>query len=287
MSGSGAFVRAVAAGAALALAGCSGDSGGGAESPADGGSAGNAGNAGSAGNAGNGGSSGSSASGGAGGNAGSSGSSGSGGSGGAPVACGGEPEHSGEATYYAADGSGNCSFEATPNDLMVGAMNQTDYDGSNACGACAAIQGPSGSITVRIVDRCPECAKGDIDLSPQAFEQIAPLKDGRVPITWRYVPCGVSGPVSYRFKEGSNQWWSAVQIRNHRHAIAKLEYHDGSGWVNVPRENYNYFVEASGMGPGPYRFRVTDVYGGSVEDDGIAFVEAGEVAGTDQLPACQ
>ena len=41
-----------------------------------------------------------------------------------------EPEHQGEATYYDfADGSGNCSFPATPDDLDVGAMNDTDYAG--------------------------------------------------------------------------------------------------------------------------------------------------------------
>ena len=36
--------------------------------------------------------------------------------------------HTGEATYYnEADGGGNCSFDPTPQDLMVGAMNHTDY----------------------------------------------------------------------------------------------------------------------------------------------------------------
>src|SRR5688500_15570127 len=35
--------------------------------------------------------------------------------------------HNGEATYYAADGSGNCSFDANPGDPMVAAMNIVDY----------------------------------------------------------------------------------------------------------------------------------------------------------------
>lgn len=209
-----------------------------------------------------------------------------GGSGGG-TACGGEPTHTGEATYYDfADGSGNCSFDPSPGDLMVGAMNHTDYGASAACGACARIDGPNGTVTVRIVDRCPECPKGDIDLSPQAFEKLAELPKGRVAISWQYVPCSVSGPIRYRFKEGSNQWWTAVQLRNHRHAIAKLEVKKGGAYVEVPRLDYNYFVDESGMGPGPYEFRVTDVYGATLVDTGIAHAEAQEVAGAAQFPAC-
>jgi expansin (peptidoglycan-binding protein) len=202
--------------------------------------------------------------------------------------CAPEPTHEGEGTYYDADGSGNCSFPATPGDLMVAAMNQTDYAGSAVCGACAHITGPSGEVTVRIVDRCPECAPGDIDMSPTAFERIAALSAGRVPIAWTFVPCGVTGPIVYQFKEGSNQWWTAVQVRNHRHAIARFEYRaDDGSWREVARETYNYFVEAAGMGPGPYAFRVTDVWGNTLVDEGIPFVENGEVAGAAQLPACE
>ncbi|MEZ4225593.1 MAG: expansin EXLX1 family cellulose-binding protein [Polyangiaceae bacterium] len=222
------------------------------------------------------------------GGAGSSGSGAQGGGGGQALACGGAAKHSGEATYYTfADGSGNCSFDPTPQDLMVGAMNHTDYQASAACGACATLQGPQGQVTVRIVDRCPECPQGDIDLSPEAFAKIADISKGRVPISWQYVPCSVSGPVVYRFKEGSNQWWTAVQVRNHKHAIAKLEYEQSPGkFVAVAREDYNYFVEPSGMGPGPYTFRVTDVYGHTLTDSGIAHKEAAEVPGSAQFPNC-
>jgi expansin (peptidoglycan-binding protein) len=193
----------------------------------------------------------------------------------------------GEGTYYDADGSGNCSFPPSPGDLLVAAMNELDYDGSAVCGACVAIDGPDGSVTVRIVDRCPECAAGDIDMSPQAFERIAPIAAGRVPISWRYVACEPAGALVYHFKEGSNQWWTAVQIRNHRHPIATFEFQaeDGS-FRAVPRESYNYFVEASGMGPGPYTFRVTDVLGNMVEDTGVPFVENGDSTGAQQFPAC-
>ncbi|MRG91728.1 hypothetical protein GF068_07290 [Polyangium spumosum] len=166
-------------------------------------------------------------------------------------------------------------------------MNAQDWATSGVCGACAQVKGPDGEVTVRIVDLCPECVHGDIDLSPDAFARLAPLEKGRIPISWQFVPCDVDGSIVYHFKEGSNQWWTAVQIRNHRNAIAKFEWRSDDGaWHEVPRVDYNYFVEEQGMGPGPYTVRVTDVYGSVLEDSGVPFVEAGDSPGKGQFPAC-
>ena len=204
------------------------------------------------------------------------------------VPCNGEPTRSGEATYYTfADGSGACGFDPTPNDLMVGAMNAPDYGVSGPCGACAHVVGPEGEVTIRIVDLCPECPSGNIDLSPQAFELIAPLERGRVPITWQYAPCGVSGPVRYHFKDGSNQWWTAVQMRNIRHAVSRFEYEQDGAFVDVARVDYNYFLNESGMGPGPYTFRITDVHGAELVDTGIALGDNVDRDGVAQFPACE
>ena len=196
--------------------------------------------------------------------------------------------HTGEGTYYDfADGSGNCMFPATPGDLDIGAMNHDDYAGSAACGRCAHVIGPKGELTIRIVDQCPECPAGNIDFSPSAFAKLDLIAKGRIPITWTYVDCAVTGPIVYHFKDGSNAWWTAVQIRNHRYGIAKLEYAGDKGaWVEVPRLDYNYFVAASGMGPGPYTFRVTDVNGAVIEDRGVPHVENGDSVGTNQFPLC-
>lgn len=195
-------------------------------------------------------------------------------------------DHAGDATFYAADGSGNCSFDPT-GDLLIGAMNQADYAGSAACGACAHLVGPSGEVTVKVVDQCPECMPGDIDLSPEAFSHLADQSLGRVGIHWKYVACDVTGPLVYHFKEGSNSFWTAVQIRGARYAIAKVEVeNDGHQYVEVNRLDYNYFVADAGMGPGPYAFRVTDVKGGVVEDTGIPLIAGGDAAGASQLPIC-
>jgi expansin len=196
--------------------------------------------------------------------------------------------HKGEGTYYTfADGSGNCMFPATPDDLDIGAMNHADYANSAACGMCAHVVGAKGELNIRIVDQCPECPAGNIDFSPSAFAKLDDIEKGRIPITWTYVACAVTGPIIYHFKDGSSEWWTAVQIRNHRYGIAKFEYRDDRGsWVDVPRVDYNYFLQDSGMGPGPYAFRVTDVNGAVLEDTGVPLVENGDSVGTNQFPAC-
>lgn len=193
----------------------------------------------------------------------------------------------GEGTYYDfADGSGNCGFPATPDDLMVAAVNHVDYAGSAACGTCVRVTGPDGTVDVRIVDQCPECPEGDLDLSPEAFSVVAPLEAGRVSISWEAIACPVSGPIVYHFKDGSNPWWTAIQVRNHTHPIATLEYESDGNWLNVPRLDYNYFVEDAGMGEGPLTLRVTDVLGNSLEDSGIPLLDDAEAPGQGQIDAC-
>lgn len=195
------------------------------------------------------------------------------------------PLHTGIATYYYADGSGACGFDPSPNDLTVAAMNAEEYNHAAYCGAFVQVNGRKGTITIRIVDLCPECLAGHLDLSLQAFALIDDVPLGRVPITWRVVSPAIVGPIAYHFKDGSNQWWTAVQIRNHRNPITRFEYWNGGAWVNVERKDYNYFVRPyPGMGVGPYTFRVTDIYGNMLTDSGIPFVENGTVTGTGQFP---
>jgi len=196
------------------------------------------------------------------------------------------PVHQGKATWYYATGNGACMFGPSPNDLMVTAMNAEEYNNAAYCGAYLYVTGPNGSIVVRVVDLCPECKAGHLDLSREAFAMLADPQVGGISITWQLISPALSGPIAYHFKDGSNQWWTAVQVRNHRNPIAKLEYLNGNGqWIEVPRTSYNYFVQTNpGMGIGPYTFRVTDWYGNTLTDSSIPFSENGTVNGTGQFP---
>lgn len=180
--------------------------------------------------------------------------------------------HSGEGTFYDYNGGGAAMLGGFEEQYYTAAMNTEDYMNGLA-GAYIEITDKDGDkINVLINDRLPEGKKGDIDLSKEAFLKIEPEVTGRMNITWKIVPLPTNDPVQYVFKTGSNPYWAAVQVRNHRYPIAKFEYLDANGnYVELPREEYNYFTASSGLGgSGPYTFRVTDIYGHQIIDKGIA-----------------
>jgi expansin (peptidoglycan-binding protein) len=187
--------------------------------------------------------------------------------------------YTGEGTFYElGDGIGNCGFTAAE-EPMYAAMNKADYEDARACGAFVSVTGPAGNtILVRIVDQCPECRPGDIDLNPQAFAQLAPPVRGRIPISWSLASPPEMANLALRVKSGSNPWWLGIQPVDQRNPVHSLEVLAGDGWRVLPRQPYNYF-EASDLGAGPYTVRVTDIYGEQVEASGIR-LSAGEVQRT-------
>ncbi|MFE6060702.1 expansin EXLX1 family cellulose-binding protein [Streptomyces sp. NPDC056431] len=172
--------------------------------------------------------------------------------------------------YQAADGNGACLFGPS-DDLMVAAMNTTDYESSRACGAYVRVRASNGaSITVRITNECPlPCAPGQLDLSEQAFAKLADLKVGRLPVTWSVLSPGTLGPLSIRYKTGSNPHWCGIQVIDHRNPVDRLEVRTAQGWRQLPRTEYNYFLATDGSGCGS-SIRITDIYGERLTVDGIA-----------------
>jgi expansin (peptidoglycan-binding protein) len=189
----------------------------------------------------------------------------------------------GAATFYGATGAGNCSYEPT-GDLMVGAMNQRDYENSRACGAYLAVTGPGGkTITIKVVDRCPECGPGAIDLSREAFTALAPASTGMIPISWRLLSPALGGPVGYVYKAGSSRYWCGIQVRNHRNPIRSVDLKVGSSWKALARQEYNYFLSADGAGCGG-TIRVTDILGHRLTDSGIGIRPGAAQSGRAQFP---
>lgn len=192
----------------------------------------------------------------------------------------------GVATYYNATGSGACSYGSSPNNLMVAAIDPDNYGRSRLCGAYIRVIGPKDEVVVRIVDLCPGCGTNHLDLSREAFETIANLSSGRVAVTWQLLSPDLDGPVAYRFSGTSNQWYTSLQVRNHRNPVTGLEFLNSRGeWVSVFRTSYNYFVQSDpGMGVGPYTFRLTDIYGNQLIDTDIPHLPGEIVEGADQFP---
>ncbi|MFI6541870.1 expansin EXLX1 family cellulose-binding protein [Streptomyces prunicolor] len=167
----------------------------------------------------------------------------------------------GVATFYDADGGGACMYDPS-GDVMTGAMNSTDYESSKACGAYVLVHAANGAtITVRITNECPgDCAPGQIDLSAQAFAKLAAPSAGRIPITWNLASPSTSDTISIRYKTGSTRYWCGIQAIGHRNPLARLEVRTGSGWRQLQRADYNYFLSEDGSGCGG-ALRLTDIYG--------------------------
>lgn len=196
--------------------------------------------------------------------------------------------HSGEATFYGGGYEGGCAMlDPVSKDYWIVAMNLPDYNCAELAGAYLEVTGELGTINVLVTDLLPEGKKGDLDLYTDAFPLIAPAEKGRVPVTWKIVPLDTAedAPLNYRYKVGSTEFWCAVQVRNHRYPIERLEYLNSDGeFVELPRRNFNYFEAQSGLGKGPFTFRITDIYGQVVIDEDIPFTPDEVQEGHVQFP---
>ncbi|MFJ6195468.1 expansin EXLX1 family cellulose-binding protein [Micromonospora sp. NPDC092111] len=180
--------------------------------------------------------------------------------------------HKGKATYYDSKGAGgNCSYPSAPANRLYVALGPTEYTAGAACGGHLDVTGPRGSVRVLIMDQCPECPPGHLDLSREAFARIADPVQGVVNVSYRAaVDPPLPGPLTFRIKEGASQYWFAVLVAEHGNPLRSVEVRQGSGaWRATARQDYNYWLVDSGAGPGPYALRVTDVYGHRVTATGI------------------
>lgn len=98
--------------------------------------------------------------------------------------------------------------------IYFAAINAPQWQNSENCGKCIELSNGSKKIQVQIVDSCPECAYGDIDLSEQAFVKLAKKSQGRVKnITWKFLdkcPDSIlegSKKPKLSFKDGSTEYW--------------------------------------------------------------------------------
>ncbi|WP_411346767.1 expansin EXLX1 family cellulose-binding protein [Paenibacillus sp. WLX1005] len=178
--------------------------------------------------------------------------------------------YQGYATYTGSGYSGGAVLlDPIPANMEITALNPTqmNYGGVKAAlaGAYLEVQGPKGKTVVYVTDLYPEGPSGALDLSPNAFAKIGNVADGKINISWKVVKAPITGNFSYRIKEGSSQWWAAIQVRNHKYPVLKLEVQKNGSWVSLPKMDYNHFVGEQ-LGTQPLKVRITDIRGISVTD---------------------
>ncbi|WP_145332495.1 expansin EXLX1 family cellulose-binding protein [Paenibacillus xylanexedens] len=179
--------------------------------------------------------------------------------------------YQGYATYTGSGYSGGAVLlDPIPADMKITALNpyQLNYNGVKAAlaGAYLEVQGPKGKTVVYVTDLYPEGASGALDLSPNAFNQIGDPQAGKINISWKVVKAPIEGNVSYRIKEGSSQWWAAIQVRHHKYPVLKFEVKQKNGsWLNLEKQDYNHFL-GTGLGKEELSIRITDIRGKVVYD---------------------
>jgi expansin (peptidoglycan-binding protein) len=160
-------------------------------------------------------------------------------------------------------GLGNCSFpmETIP-DRLYTAVSLSEYAHSGGCGSYLDVTGPTGTVRVIIADRCYECEVGHLDMSPESVAKIGPLT-GVIPISYQAVrDPALPGPLKIRVQAGSSQYWIGFLVINHGDPLSTVEYQAANGaWVGLSRQEYDYWQQPDGAGPGPFTLRITDVYG--------------------------
>jgi expansin (peptidoglycan-binding protein) len=147
--------------------------------------------------------------------------------------------------------SGNCNFmSAIPTaSTNYVALNQAQWDSLGNCGRCIEVSCIDEQCTVQnktavvqVLDRCPECAHGALDLSPTVYKEITGLDPNRLTVRWRFVDCPDPGTVQVCLKEGSNANWIAVQPTN---GVVGVESVTVNGATTTMLDGAYYYVSTS------------------------------------------
>ncbi|KAI1076430.1 RlpA-like double-psi beta-barrel-protein domain-containing protein-containing protein [Whalleya microplaca] len=176
----------------------------------------------------------------------------------------------GTSTFYGGNlHGGTCSFATytLPSGIYGTAFSGSAWKTGGNCGACLQVTGPRGnSIKVMIVDKCPECSEGHLDLFQDAFKVLQPSSSDPVATSYTYVPCGITSPLVLHAKSGASQYWFSMQVINHNQPVSTLEVSTDGGktWQGTTRVDYGYFEKSSGFGVATVDIRVTSTSGKTI-----------------------
>lgn len=194
--------------------------------------------------------------------------------------------YQGRATFYdaanPAGGKGNSGYDVPSGSALGGvtAINNVQWNGSEASGGFLQVSGPkqregASPITVQISDQLVERADG-LDLSAEAFAQVAEPVDGIVNIDYELIGPGdgFSTPYGYSIGQGivvegipeSNPNYGALRLNNHRYPVESVDLlTEGGGTVPLSRGSDNRFTLDTGSAiTGSQDLVVTDIFGQQV-----------------------
>ena len=135
--------------------------------------------------------------------------------------------------------------------------NKNAYDDHSNCGRCIKLKcNPcqtdlvypgqdlcnGGDTIAMVVDSCPTCNHfGDVDTSTAVWNSVSGNEAFSLyPGSYEFIECPTefaSGNSFIRFKDGSNQWWTAVQPVNFKNKIKKIQYRKNGKMINAKMGN--------------------------------------------------
>ncbi|KII95727.1 hypothetical protein PLICRDRAFT_170337 [Plicaturopsis crispa FD-325 SS-3] len=92
--------------------------------------------------------------------------------------------NSGQGTWFEV-GLGNCGKTSVDSDHIV-ALATSKYASGAHCNKKVTIKANGVTKTATVMDSCPSCASGDLDMSPSLFKEFASLDVGVLDITWSF-----------------------------------------------------------------------------------------------------
>lgn len=165
-----------------------------------------------------------------------------------------QTQQTGEATYFSESLAGRCTISPTlppwGNELTYHvAMSSDQYastDASAGCGLCiagsylgtgAGNTPPPDTFTALVVDECPGCGTGDLDLAENGA-------DGRWNISWQAIDCPVGEDKLAYLLQGSNPFYIKLGVRNHRIGIKAIQIKSQANapFITAARTTDNFFT---------------------------------------------
>jgi expansin (peptidoglycan-binding protein) len=163
---------------------------------------------------------------------------------------------------YTKKPAGTCSFGALPK--YYAAISESDWQNAKYCGLCVKVTGPKKTITLKIVDRCSNCAAGQLGLSGAAFRKIGGVTRQQVKVSWKFTKCSDAGLVKYYWRPLSNKNFFGLQIRGNSKIINSVIVNGKP----LPRDYYNYFIGRN-LGLGPFSIKIIFADGSYVFDKSV------------------
>jgi expansin len=188
--------------------------------------------------------------------------------------------------------AGNCNYMTAGAGASVNyaALNAPQFDSTKSCGRCALIscadtrcKDKTKTQLVYLLDQCPECKSGDLDVAPSVFKTLTGSDPARYKIKWKFVNCPVKGSLQYCLKVGSNPYWIAVQPANSAVGIKSMTI-NGKPTTMVPSAYYYLLQSPTPVNLSSIQISVTSI-GGQTVNETVSLTTNKCTPGTKQFTA--